>query len=261
MADNMMLAFPEDSEDFNLNKLLQITQNNVMNNSYLSQQMGIVVNTMGKHDQRFDAIEQQLAQQDIRITQHERTVTLTNYQTKQMYQAVGHRVTELVGYPNPYYGRFKRKLWNDAKAHSKMAQEYKFTLQIDFDEVMEYIGSWYPSGYSGVEAYKQHLDEIRNDGWPVHPAQVVSLRASGQRVPRHCPISATSRHQERRAASLPKAGNPWPSVRREAPQLQLVYLPRRRRRMDTDVLATLPNHLATAHAQPITPLLSELAAS
>ena len=164
MADNMMLAVPEDSEDFNLNKLLQITQNNVINNSYLSQQMGIVVNTMGKHDQRFDAIEQQLAQQDIRITQHERTVTLTNYQTKQMYQAVGHRVTELVGYPNPYYGRFKRKLWNDAKAHSKMAQEYKFTLQIDFDEVMEYIGSWYPNGYSGVEAYKQHLDEIRNDG-------------------------------------------------------------------------------------------------
>ena len=98
-----------------------------------------------------------------RLTQHERTVTLTNYQTKEMYQAVGHRVSDLIGYPNPYYGRFKRKLWNDAKAHSKMAQDYKFTLQIDFDEVMEYIGSWYPCGYSGVDAYKEHLDTLHND--------------------------------------------------------------------------------------------------
>lgn len=157
MANNMMLAFPEDSEDFDLNKLLQITQNNAMNNMSLSNQMGVMANTMGEHSR-------QIAILNDRLTQHEHTVTLTNYQTKQMYQAVGHRVTELVGYPNPYYGRFKRKLWNDAKAHSKMAQEYKFTLQIDFDEVMEYIGSWYPNGYSGVEAYKQHLDEIRNDG-------------------------------------------------------------------------------------------------
>lgn len=160
MADNMMLAFHEDSEDFDLNKLLQITQNNAMNNMSLSNQMGVMANTMGELQQRFTVLEG-------RMTQHEHTVTLTNYQTKEMYQAVHHRIAELLrtdGGHSSYYGRFCSKLWRDAKAHSKMAQDYKFTLQIDFDEVMEYIGSWYPVGYSGIEAYKQHLDEIRNDG-------------------------------------------------------------------------------------------------
>ena len=142
------------SEAIDFDKLLQITQNNALSNNALSQQMGIVVNTVGEHEQRLNLMESRLAS-------HERTVTLTLYQAKQMYQAVGHRVSELVGYPSPYYGNFKRKLWNDAKAHSKMAQEYKFTLQVDFDEVMSFIGSWYPHGYSGVEAYKEHLDQCR----------------------------------------------------------------------------------------------------
>lgn len=155
-AVSTSLATPE---VFDFDKLLQITQNNAISNNALSQQMGVMVNTVGEHEQRLNVMESRLAS-------HERTVTLTLYQAKQMYQAVGHRVNELVGYPSPYYGNFKRKLWSDAKAHSKMAQEYKFTLQVDFDEVMAFIGSWYPHGYSGVEAYKEHLDLLKeaNDG-------------------------------------------------------------------------------------------------
>lgn len=136
-------------------KALQLA---AMNITGLSQQMGLVVSTIGEHSQRLSIVED-------RLTQHERTVTLTNYQTKEMYQAVHNRVAELLredGGCSPYFGRFCSKLWRDAKKRSKMAQDYKFTLQIDFDEVMGYIGSWYPDGYSGVDAYKEHLDACRS---------------------------------------------------------------------------------------------------
>lgn len=138
-----------------LNKLLQITQNNTMSNAAISKQMGIIVDTVANHGTRIDIIES-------RLTSHERTVVLTNYQRKAVFNAVGNRVKELVGYPSKYYGRFKAQCWRDAKKHSKMAQEYQDTLQIDYDEVMSYIGSWYPEGYSGVEAYIEHLDSLHD---------------------------------------------------------------------------------------------------
>jgi len=146
------------ASDVDLDKLLNITRNNTLTMSALSQQMGFVANKVADDSVRIDSLEH-------RIGVHERTVTLTNYQTKEMYQAVHNRVAELLrgdGGHSPYFGRFCSKLWRDAKKRSKMAQDYKFTLQIDFDEVMGYIGSWYPDGYSGVDAYKEHLDACRS---------------------------------------------------------------------------------------------------
>ena len=144
-------------EQVDIGALLQITQNTAMSTNALSQQMGLIAHQVNENAQEIVVLKE-------RMTTHERTVTLTNYQAKEMFNAVQSVVRERVGYPSPYFGAFCRKCWSDAKKHSKVAQTYQFTLQVDFDECMGYIGSWYPEGYSGVDAYKAHLGSLHCDG-------------------------------------------------------------------------------------------------
>lgn len=150
------LAPYQPTDGVDLDKLLQITQNTAMSNSALSKQMGVMSEKVAGDSLRIDKLE-------TRMAKHEQTVTLTGYQAKQVYGAVHSRVADLLredGGSSPYYGRFCRKCWTDAKKHSKMAQDYKFTLQADFDEVMDFIDQWYPHGYSGADGYKAHLDQL-----------------------------------------------------------------------------------------------------
>ncbi len=152
--------------------LLKSVQLTAMSVNAISEQMGLVLNKVNANTNRIIALED-------RLSNHEHTETINRSQAKRIKRAVQARIRELLNlkYENGkltdesltidvlYRPRFSNKCYSDSKYHSKMGESYTETLRVDFDEVLEYIGSWIPEGYSSAEEYMEYLDkrsEIRN---------------------------------------------------------------------------------------------------
>ena len=161
---NTEIMMQEAPSQVDMNQLMQVVQGTAMNVNSNAKQLGFVTEKIGDHDRQFELVWSE-------IGGLKQSVTLTRAQIKQMYNAVGNRVTHLLREAKisgskftHYYGRFKSQLWRDAKKHSRMDQDYKLTLKADFEIVMGYIASWYPEGYDGVSGYIEHLDSLHCDG-------------------------------------------------------------------------------------------------
>ena len=157
--------------------LLNIVRTTAMNVNSISEQMGLINTAVNEHTRRIVALES-------RLDGHERTETINRAQGRQMKRAVLSRVRELLEIKLEsgkvadesietdvlYTSGFRNRLYFDAKTHSKMGETYPETLRVDFDEVMQYISSWYPEGVpGGVDGYKRYLD-IRRDERIKHSA-------------------------------------------------------------------------------------------
>lgn len=156
--------------------LLKIAQLNTMNINGLSQQMGLVNARLNEHEQKLSNLEN-------RVAVREQREILNSAQCRQMRRAVICRVNSVLGIEFDgkrvadksvktdvlYRGGFISRLYADAKAHSKMGESYRDTLQVDYDEVMDYINAWYPEVEGKTDGYKHYLD-IRREERQKHSA-------------------------------------------------------------------------------------------
>lgn len=150
--------------------LLKAVQLTAMNVNGISEQMGLALNKINQNTDRIVALED-------RLTSHERKETINSAQSRRIRKAVISRVNYLLKIKFKdgrvadesvmddvrYRGGFIARLYSDAKSHSKMADSYRDTLSIDFDEVLTYIGSWEPEVDGAVDGYKRYLDIRREE--------------------------------------------------------------------------------------------------
>ena len=150
--------------------LMQIVRLTATNVNGISEQMGLVLRKINDNSNRIAFIEDEL----VGIKQ---TTVIDRSQRRRIRKAVISRVNkvlkikfeggkvarESVATDVLYRGAFISRLYSDAKNHSKMGDSYYDTLKVDFDEVMEYIESWYPEVDGGADAYKHYIDIRREE--------------------------------------------------------------------------------------------------
>ena len=148
-----------------MQQLLQVTQNTAMNVNSLSEQMGVATSKFTAFDKRLSTLEHD-------FTELKNNEILDSAQRRRIPKSVKARVSyllgiswvkgkvakECIGNYSKYYRGFMARIYSDAKNLSKMADDYRDTKKIDYDEVMTFITNWSPSG--GVDEHKKYLDDL-----------------------------------------------------------------------------------------------------
>lgn len=133
-------------------------------------------------EKRIDKLDRIIEKQDAterRMKNYEDRVHVTRSQRTRIKRAAHARVEYLLDmrkeggvldreslFADKYYrGAFMRKCYVDAKRESRLGETIEETLARDFEEVIDYIGTWTPAvsfeGRIGVEGYKAYLDRRR----------------------------------------------------------------------------------------------------
>ena len=158
------------NEPFDMNKLLQITQNTAMSVNAQSKQMGLLIGTVEELKQDVGEVKQEIG-----ILKHE--ITVTRSQANRIQSAIHNRVAELlklefdggkvadssIETDSKYRSGFLSRCYTDARRKSKLGNPYYSTLRCDFNEVMEYIEAWEPEVSGGRDGYKRYLDIRREE--------------------------------------------------------------------------------------------------
>lgn len=159
MANAIMATTVTNGDENGNTDIMGMMQLAAVNINGLSQQMGLV-------NARVDSIGSRLDHMEDAVTKIGREVTVTRAQRNRLFNAVTDRCCFLLksnDERNSYLGAFKHKCWSDAQRKSKCGRPYADTLKVDFNEVLEYINSWEPEYYGGIDGYKEHLDAVRKE--------------------------------------------------------------------------------------------------
>ena len=158
------------NETFDMDQLLQITQNTAMSVNAQSKQMGLILGTVEDLKQDVNSIKDEMS-----ILKQETAVTRA--QANRIQSSIHARVVELlkldfdggkvadgsIGTDERYRGGFISRCYTDARRRSKLGTPYYATLRCDFKEVMEYIEAWVPEVSGGIDGYKRYLDIRREE--------------------------------------------------------------------------------------------------
>ena len=158
------------NETFDMNQLLQITQNTAMSVNAQSKQMGLILGTVEELKQDVGEIKNEME-----VLKHETTVT--RFQANRIQSAIHTRVAEIlklefdggkvadgsIKTDAKYRGGFISRCYTDARRKSKLGTPYYATLRCDFNEVIEYVAAWVPEVSGGVDGYKRYLDIRREE--------------------------------------------------------------------------------------------------
>lgn len=153
-----------------IEQLFSIAQQNTFSIQGLS-------NLLNSHESRLAKIETAQAEHENRITTFEENERIDGVDARRLNRAVHARCDYLLGIKKEnglvtkeclakdkkYSASFRRRCYVDAKAHSRMANDYRETKKRDLNEVMEYIENWQPEvgyeGLTGAKAYIRYLDD------------------------------------------------------------------------------------------------------
>lgn len=134
-------------------------------------------NLLNAHESRLAKIESAQAEHENRITTFEENERIDSVDARRLNRAIHARCDYLLGIKREnglvkkeclakdkkYSGKFCRRCYVDAKAHSRMPNDYRETKKRDLAEVMEYIENWQPEvgyeGMTGAKAYIRYLDD------------------------------------------------------------------------------------------------------
>lgn len=145
----------------------------------ISEQMGLVNARIDATESKIDKLIEKQDATDRRMKNYEDRLHVTRSQRKRIKQAAHNRVEYLLGmrkeggvldrqslFADKYYRKaFIGKCYTDARRESRLGDSIEETLVRDFEEVIDYIGTWTPAvsfeGRIGVEGYKAYLDARR----------------------------------------------------------------------------------------------------
>lgn len=153
------------NESSDLDKLLQLSQNNAMSINGIARSLGVIQSGLEEHAERIVALEafRDKTEQEKRVNRSEgdrlkkavlsRVKYLLSIDTDD-----GMVAEEQIEFEQRYRPGFISRCYSDARYHSKLGTPYYETLHKDFDEVLEYISAWEPEVKGGVVGYMRYLD-------------------------------------------------------------------------------------------------------
>lgn len=154
-----------------LNELMSVVKQSAFNIQAVSDQMGIITNEVKglkveqlRMAERVDTIAN-------RMQRYEDEKRVTRPQADTIKRAIHSRAIDLlgieftngrvadwcIGTDKKYRGKFISRCYVDTRAFSKLGTPYYETLRKDYEEVLEFIGTWVP--LQGVTGYKEYLDK------------------------------------------------------------------------------------------------------
>lgn len=160
------------------NELMDIVRQTALNVAGVSEQMGILQNSVKGIKLELISVKEDLAsykaRTDTRMQNYEDCVRVTRTQAQDIRNAIHARAAELldITYENGivvgetalhndkyYRSGFISKCYTDARKQSRLGTPYYETLKRDYRDVLDYINEWVP--LAGIEGYKVYLDARR----------------------------------------------------------------------------------------------------
>lgn len=154
------------------NELLEVVRATALNVRGVSEQMGVL--TQAVKDVQKKQSEQAVFNQEVldRMDKYENTIMVDRVQAQNIRRAIHKRAADVLGikydkYGNveessiyndeTYRGKFISRIYRDARKDSELGTPYAYTYRKDYEDVIEFIASWYP--FEGVEGLKEYIDK------------------------------------------------------------------------------------------------------
>ena len=167
MDNSIMLggAYPLD-----LDKLVEISGNNVIATQNLTQQVGRNTQRIESLETRFESRDDTIAELAERLEKHEREEELSSKQAGKIRKRINEHIGRMLGIKkernritfgtkkksNVYGPLFRSRIYTDLMHHFEV-DDYKDIKAVNFQDALEYIRTWTPEG--GVETLMREAED------------------------------------------------------------------------------------------------------
>lgn len=153
-----------------LDKLVEISSNNVIATQNLTQQVGINTKRIESHELRLSSGEDAIAVLTERFEKHEQDEEISSKQAGKIRTAVNRHIGKLLGIKkernritletkkkaNVYGPLFYSRIYGDLENRFEV-DDYKCIKAVDFQAALDYVRSWTPE--DGVEALMREAED------------------------------------------------------------------------------------------------------
>lgn len=151
---NNVTNYGENNENFDMQKLMNITGQTALNVDSMSKQLGIVASAV-------TTIRNDVDDLTGRMNILEQKEEITTEQASTINRAIRKRVGEILGNNEEDLARYRRifsaSLYGDARKYAGLGNTYPATKKENFQRVIDYVESWIPS--CGCSELKRKADD------------------------------------------------------------------------------------------------------